>query len=64
MPHHGVVQQIKFLNEIDRLKSVSRQSPLLDLSRKENSAEHSWHLAMYALLLHEHAAGERSTSDV
>ena len=50
--HH----QFTFLREIDRLKSVTRQSPLLDRSRKENSAEHSWHLAMYGLLLHEYAA--------
>ncbi len=51
-----MLQQLNFLHEIDRLKSVIRQSPLLDQSRKENSAEHSWHLAMYALLLHDHAA--------
>lgn len=48
-------KQLSFLREIDRLKSVVRQSPLLDESRKENSAEHSWHLAMYALLLNEYA---------
>lgn len=48
-------KQLNFLREIDRLKSVERQSPLLDKSRKENSAEHSWHLAMYALLLNEYA---------
>lgn len=48
-------QQLNFLKEIDRLKTVMRQSPLLDQSRKENSAEHSWHLAMYALILNEHA---------
>lgn len=48
-------KQLGFLREIDRLKSVVRQSPLLDQSRKENSAEHSWHLAMYALLLSEYA---------
>jgi len=56
MPHDVLNQQLAFLREIDRLKSVVRQSPLLDRSRKENSAEHSWHLAMYALLLAEHAA--------
>lgn len=56
MSHNALNQQLAFLREIDRLKSVIRQSPLLDRSRKENSAEHSWHLAMYALLLHEHAA--------
>lgn len=50
-------QQFAFLRKIDRLKNVIRQSPLLDRSRKENSAEHSWHLAMYALVLHEHVAG-------
>ena len=49
--------QLAFLKEIDRLKSVVRLSPLIDRSRRENSAEHSWHLAMYALVLAEHAAG-------
>lgn len=44
--------QIAFLREIDGLKSVIRKSPLIDRSRKENSAEHSWHLAMYALVLY------------
>jgi putative hydrolase of HD superfamily len=48
-------QQFAFLAEIDRLKTVMRQSPLLDRSRKENSAEHSWHLTMFALTLVEHA---------
>lgn len=54
-------KQLSFLSEIDRLKSVVRQSPLLDKSRKENSAEHSWHLAMYALLLNEYAYGPVNT---
>lgn len=49
-------RQLAFLREIDRLKSVVRMSPLIDRSRRENSAEHSWHLAMYALVLSEHAA--------
>lgn len=48
-------QQLAFLKEIDRLKNVMRQSPLLDRSRRENSAEHSWHLAMYAWLLKDYA---------
>jgi putative hydrolase of HD superfamily len=52
----AIDQQLTFLREIDKLKAVVRQSPLLDGSRKENSAEHSWHLAMYAMLLAEHAA--------
>ncbi len=39
-----------FLNEADRLKSVERANVLMDLSRPENSAEHSWHVALYALV--------------
>jgi putative hydrolases of HD superfamily len=56
MEEDALTQQLVFLREIDRLKCVVRQSPLLDRSRKENSAEHSWHLAMYAWLLQEYAA--------
>jgi putative hydrolase of HD superfamily len=44
-------KQLSFLREIDRLKNIVRKSPLIDQSRRENSAEHSWHLAMYALIL-------------
>jgi len=51
-------RQLVFLKEIDRLKSVVRLSPLIDRSRRENSAEHSWHLALYALVLAQHAAGK------
>jgi hypothetical protein len=39
-------QQLTFLLEIDRLKGVLRQSRLLHEDRRENSAEHSWHLAL------------------
>jgi putative hydrolases of HD superfamily len=46
-------RQLTFLAEIDALKSVVRQSPLVNRSRRENSAEHSWHLAMFALVLGE-----------
>jgi putative hydrolase of HD superfamily len=48
-------QQIAFLKEIDRLKSIERRTALIDRSRLENSAEHSWHLAVAALVLGEHA---------
>ncbi len=58
MPPDTLTQQLAFLREIDALKSVVRQSPLLNRSRKENSAEHSWHLAMYALLLRDYAGAE------
>ena len=47
--------QVSFLLEADRLKTVLRQSTLTDRSRQENSAEHSWHLALMALVLAEHA---------
>lgn len=64
MPVAALEKQLNFLREIDRLKSVIRQSPLLDSSRKENSAEHSWHLAMYALILSEYASGPVDTGRV
>ena len=48
-------QQIAFLNEADKLKSILRATTLADGSRAENSAEHSWHLALYALVLSDHA---------
>lgn len=47
--------QLAFLTEIDALKGIIRASPILDKSRQENTAEHSWHLAMYALILGESA---------
>lgn len=47
--------QIGFLLEIDKLKQVFRQTYLLDETRKENDAEHSWHFAMFAVLLAEYA---------
>lgn len=49
-------QQFAFLNEADRLKSVLRATTLNDASRRENSGEHSWHLALYAMVLADHAA--------
>ena len=48
-------EQIEFLCAVDELKGVLRQTTLLDGSRRENSAEHSWHLALYALVLAEYA---------
>jgi putative hydrolases of HD superfamily len=49
-------QQIDFIVEMDKLKQIFRQSYLVDQSRRENDAEHSWHLALMALLLAEYAA--------
>ena len=50
-----VQRQLAFLVEADRLKGVLRQTTLCDASRPENSAEHSWHLALMAAVLAEHA---------
>lgn len=48
-------QQIEFVEELDKLKSIIRRTRLLDNSRYENDAEHSWHIAMMAIVLAEHA---------
>jgi putative hydrolases of HD superfamily len=53
-----LVQQLEFIVEIDKLKHVLRQTLLTDGSRRENSAEHSWHLAVMAIFLSEYAPGE------
>jgi putative hydrolase of HD superfamily len=52
-----LIKQIEFLVEIDKLKNIFRQNFLADGSRKENSAEHSWHLALFAMILPEFAEG-------
>ncbi|MFQ9345645.1 MAG: HD domain-containing protein [Coprococcus sp.] len=48
-------QQLDFIREVDKVKLITRQTPLANGSRKENDAEHSWHLALMAGLLEEHA---------
>lgn len=48
-PDSDLARRLRFLAEADRLKSVLRANLLIDGSRRENSAEHSWHLALYAL---------------
>lgn len=50
-----LAQQIQFIIEIDKLKQILRQTLLTDGSRQENSAEHSWHLALMAVVLAEYA---------
>lgn len=53
--NHRLNQQLAFLTEADKLKSVLRATYLCDSSRQENSGEHSWHIALYAMTLAEHA---------
>lgn len=48
-------RQFAFLTETDKLKSILRGTTLCDGSRRENSGEHSWHIALYAMILAEHA---------
>ncbi len=50
-----IAAQMTFLQEADRLKSVLRATTLADGSRRENSGEHSWHLALYAMVLADQA---------
>jgi putative hydrolases of HD superfamily len=47
--------QMSFLTEIEKLKTVYRQNGIIDGTRQENSAEHSWHVAMMAVLLNEYS---------
>src|SRR5215813_905050 len=48
-------RQIQFILEIDKLKTILRRTYLIHEDRSENTAEHSWHLAIMAILLAEHA---------
>ena len=51
-------RKMSFLSEADKLKTVYRATTLCDASRYENSAEHSWHLALYALVLADYSEVE------
>ena len=57
-------QQLAFVTEIGKLKGVLRQTTLGALGRSENSAEHSWHLALAAIALSEHAPAGTDLSRV
>lgn len=48
-------KQIQFIMELDKIKHIIRRNYLADGSRRENDAEHSWHLAVMAMVLAEHA---------
>ncbi|MCM3131344.1 HD domain-containing protein [Paenibacillus polysaccharolyticus] len=50
--------QVQFLIEIDKLKTIERRTRIIHGERLENDAEHSWHLAMMAFILHGHANKE------
>lgn len=50
-----LTQQIRFVAEVDKLKSILRQTLVIASRRQENDAEHSWHLCLLAIILAEHA---------
>ena len=51
-------KQMEFIVEVDKVKKIMRQTYLSDSSRKEDDAEHSWHLALMAVLLKEYSNEE------
>lgn len=52
-------KQIEFIVEVDKLKQIFRQTYIADGTRKENDAEHSWHLALMVFLLSEHTLEQK-----
>jgi len=55
VPDPNLIAIIGFLNELEHLKKVYRRNLVIDGSRRENSAEHSWHIALMALTLEPYA---------
>jgi putative hydrolases of HD superfamily len=58
MADDRLARQVAFLMEADKLKTIIRRTPLVDSSRRENSAEHSWHLVLAAMVMREYACVE------
>ena len=57
-------KQLEFLIEADKMKNIFRQNNIYDNTRAENDAEHSWHIALFAIVLHEHADTKSSPVDL
>ncbi|MBE9602251.1 HD family hydrolase [Pedobacter sp. MC2016-24] len=55
MDTSDLLKQVAFIKEIDKLKYIQRRTKLFNSDRHENDAEHSWHLAMMAIVLSEHS---------
>ena len=55
MKTDNLLKQLAFIKEIDKLKYIQRKTKLFNSDRHENDAEHSWHLAMMAIVLAEHS---------
>lgn len=56
MNNERLLKQIQFITEIDKTKQIFRQNVVIGTTRNENDAEHSWHLAVMAMLLSEYSA--------
>ena len=59
MDNTRLEQQLRFLIEVDKMKSVYRRTILIDKTRRESDAEHSWHFALMAMLLAEYTDPEK-----
>lgn len=57
-------KDIEFIVELDKMKSILRQTRLMDKSKRENDAEHSWHISVMAMLLSEYADEDVDTFKV
>ncbi len=55
MYSEDLLKQVEFIKEIDKLKYIKRRTKLFNSDRRENDAEHSWHLAMMAVVLAEYS---------
>lgn len=55
MSQDRLAQQVRFIIEVDRLKEIYRQTVLIHSRRRENDAEHTWHLCLMVIVLAEHA---------
>ena len=55
MKTQDLLDQIAFIKEIDKVKYIQRKTKLFNSDRCENDAEHSWHLALMAIVLAEHS---------
>lgn len=64
MNEEKLKKEIDFIVEIDKMKSIFRRTSLINGSRKENDAEHSWHLSLMTMLLSEYADKDIDVSKV
>jgi putative hydrolases of HD superfamily len=55
MHSQTLLDKIAFISEVEKLKIIYRQNAVIDKSRAENSAEHSWHIALMAIVLQDHS---------